>query len=142
MSFLEYFAHPHAPNFAIIGEQPLVIQIHLLAAVCAFAVATIQIFGPKGTIPHRLLGWIWVIFMFTVAISSFFIQLINKGGFSFIHILSVLTLIGVPMLVLAARRHDVKNHRKHAINLYVGALLIAGIFTFLPGRLMWHIFFG
>lgn len=139
---LTAFAHPHAPNLDLIAQAPLVIRVHLIAALCAFTVATIQIFGPKGTLPHRTLGWIWVIFMMTVAVSSFFIQMINPHGFSFIHILSVLTLIGVPMLVLAARRHDVKAHRKAALNLYVGALVIAGFFTFLPGRLMWQIFFG
>ncbi|MBW8880694.1 MAG: DUF2306 domain-containing protein [Asticcacaulis sp.] len=141
-NFFQAFAHPHAPDLALLAAAPLVIQIHLAAAVAAFTVATIQIFGPKGTLPHRTLGWIWVVFMMTVAISSFFIQIINPHGFSLIHILSVVTLIGVPILVLAARRHDVKRHRRIALNLYIGALLVAGIFTFMPGRLMWRMFFG
>ena len=141
-SLLDAFAHPHWPDLALVAAQPLVIKIHLLAALGAFAVATVQIFGPKGTLPHRLLGWIWVVFMLTVAVSSFFVRQINPGGFSFIHILSVVTIVVLPLLVLAARRHDVKSHRRHAISLYVGALLIAGIFTFMPGRLMWHVFFG
>jgi len=139
---LQAFAHPHAPDLALVAQQPMVIKIHLLAALGAFLVATIQIFGPKGTLPHRTLGWIWVVFMATVAVSSFFIQMINPHGFSLIHILSVVTLIVLPMLVLAARRHDVKAHRRYAINLYLGALVIAGAFTFMPGRLMWQVFFG
>lgn len=142
MNLLDAFAHPHAPDLSLVAHAPLVVRIHLIAALGAFGVATLQIFGPKGTLPHRTLGWIWVVFMATVAISSFFIHAINPQGFSLIHLLSVLTLIGLPMLVLAARRHDVKAHRRHAINLYLGALVGAGIFTFLPGRLMWRIFFG
>ena len=142
ISFLDHFAHPHWPDLTPLGEAPLVIKVHLLAALVAFVIATIQIAGPKGTVPHRLMGWIWVIFMFTVAVSSFFIQMVNPHGFSLIHILSAITLIALPLMVFAARRHDVKAHKRHAVQLYVGALLIAGIFTFMPGRLMWQVFFG
>jgi len=129
MSFLSYFAHPHWPTLSLIGQQSLVIQIHLLAAVAAFVVGAIQIFGPKGTTMHRILGWSWVIFMITVAISSLWIKLINHGQFSFIHLFSVVTLIAAPMLVYAARTHNVKRHSGIAIRLYAGALLIAGLFT-------------
>lgn len=136
------FAHPHWPNLALIAAQPLYVQVHLYAALAAFAIGAVQIFGPKGTIPHRILGWIWVVFMFTVAASSFTIRMINPGHLWFIHILSVATLITLPLAVYAARRHDVASHRRHMTGLFVGALIVAGVFTFLPGRLMWRIFFG
>jgi uncharacterized membrane protein len=142
MDLLDAFAHPHAPDFSVVARLSPVIQIHLLAAVAAFAVATWQLIGPKGTIPHRVIGWAWVIAMFTVAVSSFFIREINDGSFSFIHILSVLTLIGLVRLVWEARRHNVKGHRGQALGLYIGGLVIAGLFTFMPGRAMWHIFFS
>ncbi len=145
MSFLDHFAHPHMPNLALVGHVTQAVQVHLLTALAAFVIATIQIFGPKGTGLHRTLGWMWVILMFTVAGSSLFIHIINPhglGGFSFIHILSGATLVALPLMVMAARRHDVKTHRKIATNLYVGALIIAGVFTFLPGRLMYQMFFG
>jgi uncharacterized membrane protein len=142
MPFLSSFAHPHWPTLSLIGQQSLVIQIHLLAAVAAFAVGAIQIFGPKGTSLHRILGWSWVIFMMTVAISSLWIKIINHGQFSFIHLFSVVTLISAPMLVYAARKHNVKRHSGIAVRLYAGALLGAGLFTFFPGRLMWQMFFG
>ena len=70
MSFLDHYAHPHLPNLALIGQVSPVIQIHLLAAVAAFAIGAVQIFGPKGTGMHRILGWTWVIFMVVVAGSS------------------------------------------------------------------------
>lgn len=142
MTFLDHYAHPHLPNLALIGEVPPVIQIHLLAALAAFVIGTIQIFGPKGTGLHRILGWTWVIFMMTVAVSSLFIKIINHGQFSFIHILSGITLVAVPLLVYAARKKDIQAHKKYATRLYVGALLVAGLFTFLPGRLMWQMVFG
>ncbi len=142
MPFLEYFAHPHLPDTALIWQQSPVIQIHLLTALAAFVIATIQIFGPKGTGLHRVLGWSWVVLMFTVAFSSLFIRLINNGAFSFIHILSGLTLFALPVLVYAARTKNINLHKRTATNLYIGALLVAGLFTFLPGRLMWKMFFG
>jgi uncharacterized membrane protein len=141
-SFFNHYAHPHWPDLSMVSHVSPAVQIHLAAAMIAFAVATLQILGPKGTTFHRIVGWGWVIVMFTVAVSSFFIRQINHGTFSFIHILSGVTLVALPLLVLAARRGDIKKHRRDAYQLYIGALLIAGIFTFLPGRLMWHIFFG
>jgi uncharacterized membrane protein len=142
MPYLSYFAHPHWPNVSLIGQQSLVIQIHLLTALLAFTIGAVQILGPKGTGLHRVLGWSWVLIMFTVAISSLFIKIINHGAFSFIHILSGVTLISLPLLVYAARKKRIDQHRRQAMRLYVGALMIAGLFTFFPGRLMWRIFFG
>ncbi|HMD63884.1 MAG TPA: hypothetical protein VKF83_07935 [Stellaceae bacterium] len=37
-------------------DAPSVIQIHAFAAIAAFAVGLVQLTGPKGTIPHRLIG--------------------------------------------------------------------------------------
>jgi len=142
VTLIQAFSHPHLPDLALIAAAPLVIRIHLLLALAAFAVATIQIFGPKGTMMHRILGWTWVVFMATVAGSSFFIRVVNPGGFSLIHILSVVTLIALPLMVYAARRHNVKLHKGIATRLYLFALVGAGMFTLFPGRLMWRVFFG
>jgi uncharacterized membrane protein len=38
-----------------------VIQIHAFAAIAAFVVGAIQLSAPKGTIPHRLVGWLWAV---------------------------------------------------------------------------------
>eukprot|EP01042_Synura_sphagnicola_P010791 gene10791-13825_t len=135
MSYLSYFAHPHWPTLSLIGQQSLVIQIHLLTALAAFVIGAIQLLGPKGTGLHRILGWSWVLIMLTVAVSSLFIKLINHGSFSFIHIFSGLTLVMAPLLAYAARTKRIDLHKRVATRLYTGALLIAGLFTFFPGRL-------
>jgi uncharacterized membrane protein len=44
--------------------------------------------------------------------------------------------------VVAARRHHVGNHRFAMISLFAGALVIAGAFTLLPGRIMHRVVFG
>ncbi len=50
------------------------IQIHAFAAMTAFALGVIQLAAPKGTLPHRTLGWIWVALMHVVSISAFVIH--------------------------------------------------------------------
>ena len=67
-------------------------------------IGIVQFVAPKGTIPHRTLGWIWVALMLVVAISAFWIQHIRMWGpWSPIHLLAVFTLINVPLAVLHAR---------------------------------------
>jgi uncharacterized membrane protein len=120
-----------------------VIQIHAFAAIAAFAVGAIQLSASKGTILHRLVGWLWAVLMLTVAISSLFIHEIRLWGpWSPIHLLSILVLVTLPLAVLHARRHDVGQHRMAMLMLFTGALVIAGVFTFLPGRIMHSVAFG
>ncbi len=48
----------------------------------------------------------------------------------------------LPLAVMHARRHNVDRHRRAMIGIFAGALLIAGAFTFLPGRIMHAVAFG
>ncbi len=47
------------------------IQVHAFAAMTAFALGVVQLTAPKGTLPHRALGWIWVALMLIVSITAF-----------------------------------------------------------------------
>jgi uncharacterized membrane protein len=119
------------------------IQVHAFAAMAAFGLGIVQLTAPKGTLPHRTLGWVWVVLMATVALSSFWIHTIRTfGDFSLIHILSIVTLVALPGAVLDARRHRVDRHAKGMRVLFLAALVIAGLFTFLPGRIMHDVAFG
>ena len=80
--------------------------------------------------------------MLTTAVSSLFIRVLNHGAFSLIHLLSGWVIIATPMAVWAARRHKVDFHRKMMAGLFTGGLVVAGALTFLPGRMMWNVFFG
>lgn len=134
--------HPHAPDLALLAAAPLVIQLHIAGAVTAFVIGSVLLAGVKGTGLHKRLGWIWVAAMALTAISSLFIKVINPGHFSFIHLISGWTLIALPMGIFAIKRRDVRRHRRTMTGMFVGGLVIAGLFTFLPGRLMWHVFLG
>ena len=128
--------------------QPLLdaapaIQVHAFAAIAAFALGMVQLTAPKGTLPHRTLGYIWVALMVVVAGTSFWIHDLRVWGpWSPIHLLAIFTLVTLPLAVLHARRHRVIAHRNAMISMFAGALLIAGIFTFLPGRIMHAVAFG
>jgi uncharacterized membrane protein len=114
-----------------------VIQLHAFAAMAAFGLGLVQFAAPKGTIPHRTIGWIWVVLMAGVCISAFFIhELRTFGPWSAIHLLAIFTLVMLPLAVLRARRHEIAGHRRAMISIFLGALVVAGLFTFLPGRIM------
>lgn len=119
------------------------IPLHALAAMAAFVLGLVQFAAPKGTLPHRTIGWIWVLLMAAVAISSFWIHTIRLvGPFSPIHLLSIFTLIMVPLAVWRAHTHRVADHRRIMIMTFSGALVIAGLFTLVPGRIMHAAVFG
>src|SRR5258707_15744266 len=136
------------PRIRVMSLAPLLeaapaIPLHAFAAMTAFALGVVQLAAPKGTLPHRALGWIWVSVMVLVALSSFWIHQIRLlGPWSPIHLLSIFTLIIVPLGIWRAHPHDVATHRRIMIFTFAGALVIAGLFTFVPGRIMHSVVFG
>ena len=119
------------------------IQLHAFAAMAAFALGVVQLSAPKGTLPHRTLGWIWVTLMVIVSVTAFFIHEIRLWGqWSPIHLLAIFTLVNLPLAVWFAHRHRVQMHRFTMISIFTGALVIAGLFTFVPGRIMHAVVFG
>ena len=132
-----------SPTLIPFFAAPWVIQFHILAAFFAIAGGGVQFFLPKGTSVHKLVGRLWVSSMAVVALSSFFIHEIRLFGlFSPIHLLSVMTLCFLYLGVRAARAGQIVRHRKIMTYSYVLALIITGLFTLLPGRLMHQIFFS
>lgn len=141
-AFLHLKGRLHAPDFGLLAVAPIQIQVHVAAVSIALLVGVRLMCGLKGDTAHRTLGWVWVIAMATAAISSLFIHRSNPNGFSFLHLFAGWTLIALPMGVFAARKHNIRLHGRTMTGLFVGGLLIAGAFAFMPGRLMWRIVFG
>jgi uncharacterized membrane protein len=132
--------HPRPPRFDLILAASPIIQLHIAAALTALAIGTVLLIGIKGTRIHKTLGWAWVVAMALTAVSSLFIRQVNHGSFSFIHLLSGWTIVALPMAVYAIKRGKLSTHRRMMTGLFVGGLIIAGLLTFLPGRLMWGVF--
>ena len=135
-------ARLHAPNLRLIAEAPVAIQVHLATVSAALVLASVQMVGPKGRIVHRAMGWILSVLLLVTAIASLFIPNPRGGLFNPFQVFSVWTLIAVPWALVSARRHNVRRHASIMTGLFLGALVVAGLLTFLPGRLMWRVFFG
>jgi uncharacterized membrane protein len=116
-----------------------VIAAHAAMAGAALVVGGTVLVRRKGTVSHRVLGWTWVLLMASVASSSFAIRF---SGFSWIHGLSVYTLFALVFGVANARRRNIRAHRITMISIFVGALVITGLFTLLPQRLIGQAVWG
>jgi uncharacterized membrane protein len=81
--------------------------------------------------------------MLIVCVSAFFIHRLRIwGAWSPIHLLAIFTLIMLPAGVWRAHVHAVAQHRRVMPGLFLGALVVAGLFTLLPGRIMHAVVFG
>jgi len=121
------------------------IPLHAFAAMAGFVLGVVQLIAPKGTTSHRVFGWAWVLLLAVTAISSFWIH--GHGfrlwrDFGPIHLLSVFVPVMLVIGVMRARRHRVRAHAITMVSIFVGALVIAGVFTFVPGRIMHNVVFA
>ena len=115
--------------------------IHLAAVVPAIAIGVAQLVAEKGTRPHKVLGWIWVLAMLVAAISSFWIMEIRKGaGWSVIHLLSLWVLIALSLALWHIRRGNVRAHKRFMVGTLIG-LAAAGIGALMPGRFLAQLVF-
>ncbi|NIX75115.1 DUF2306 domain-containing protein [Microvirga terricola] len=131
-------------SLAPLIAAPLLIQVHAASAVAALVLGSYQMLSPKGTPSHRRTGWIWAALMMTVAVTSLGI-LSNWpmiGPFGPIHALSALTVLTLPAAVIHARRGRIAGHRRAMMGLFFGGLVVAGVFTLMPGRLIHQAVFG
>jgi uncharacterized membrane protein len=130
-------------SLAPLLEAAPAVQLHAFAAMTAFVLGVVQLTAPKGTLPHRTIGWVWVACMTVISASSFWIhQLRLWGDWSPIHLLSIFTLAMLPLAVWAAHRHAVEHHRRAMTAIFFGALVVAGLFTLVPGRILHKVVFG
>lgn len=78
-----------------------------------------------------------------MALSAAFISTLQVWGpFSPIHLLIPVTLFGLWGGVRAAQRGDIAAHRQAMVSLFVLALVVTGLFTLMPGRIMHQTVFG
>lgn len=118
-------------------EASLVIQTHATSAVIATLLGPVIIFGRKGTKRHKQLGKLWALAMGLAIVSSAFIwQIKLVGPFSPIHILTMLGAWGLVSGINHARKGRIAAHQASMKALYFWALGVAGVFTFMPGRIM------
>jgi uncharacterized membrane protein len=130
-------------NFAALTFASPSVIMHLIFALAAFALGGIQLATKKGTRTHRMLGYIWVAAMVVICLTSFGIKEVMPngmfGGYSPIHLLSLFVLVQLARGIYFAKNKNIRMHRRCMLHTYVGGLVIAGVFTFMPGRLLFKV---
>ena len=121
-----------------------VIAIHMAAALAAVAIGPIALWARQGATQrpriHRAAGYAWVTLMVATAVSALFISGGGPrlGSFGLIHLLIPVTLGMLVMAFVYLARRNVVGHRKMMQRTYIGACVVAGVFTLLPGRFLGH----
>ena len=124
------------------GAKEAAVVIHLATVLPALPIGLYLFATRKGGTRHRWLGRLWMALMAITAIAALFIRHLNDGAFSFVHLASVVTLVGIPLAIRAAQQGRIADHRANLVNMFIGALLVSGLLSFLPGRIMWLWMFG
>lgn len=114
--------------------------VHLATVIPCFLIGFLLLIIKKGTPIHRKLGRVYMVLMlFTATVTLFMPAKVGPqflDHFGWIHSFSFLTIYTVPTAYFAIKRGDVKSHQRKMILLYVGAIIIAGGFTLMPGRFL------
>lgn len=124
-------------NFQEFSNADPVIVVHVICGLCAFIIGPIALYSNARQALHRAAGYLWVFSMILLAGTSFFIDGLKAfGRFGPIHLLSVLTLWSIFEAMRQIYQGNMILHRRIMTNLYWYGLVIAGLFNFLPGRLV------
>ncbi|QPR39072.1 DUF2306 domain-containing protein [Brevibacterium casei] len=110
-----------------------VIAIHAIAALYVLLLGPVQIFRRRRDTAHRILGAGWVTAIVTVCVSSFWIM---PNGFTWLHGLSIWTLVCVAAAITAIRLGSVRVHRHFMIGAYIGTLIAFVFASIIPARLI------
>jgi uncharacterized membrane protein len=130
-------------NLDVLISAPPAIQTHVAAALGALAFGGAQFSTRPGSRLHRRMGYSWVALILVVTISSFFINANPViGRFGWIHGLSLFTTIAVFAGLAAALTGRRRAHEAFMKNIFWFALVVTGLFTLLPGRMMHAFVFG
>lgn len=111
----------------------MIVWAHFVMASLAVVLGLVNLASAKGTPRHRFIGWCWMVVMTFVTVSSFWIRELNDGEFSWIHLLTVWTMISMVAAVLSIRRGRVRAHALWMTGTMIGALIAGGL-AMAPGR--------
>lgn len=119
---------------------------HLATVLPAWVLGSWLLLRRKGSPMHKTLGKVWMLLMLFTALSTLWMPArvgpVWLGHFGFLHLLSLLVFFNIGMAWWAIRHGNVRRHQRYLTGLYIGGLLIAGAFAFMPGRLLHSWLFG
>ena len=122
---------------APLQNADIVIQIHATMATLAVLLGPVAIYRARRDLLHKVVGYVWILAMTATIGTSFFINgLAVIGPFGPIHILSVLAAFSIWKGVAHILAGRVQAHQREMRSLYWTGLVVAGVFAFLPGRIV------
>ena len=124
------------------------IAIHLCSAASAIVLGPVALWARKGRLQrpklHRAFGYAFVTMMLVTAATAVFIRdydYPNVAGYTPIHLLVPFALFSLIGAFWHLGHGNIMGHRKAMQGLYIGACLVAGVFTLMPdrylGKLLW-----
>lgn len=120
--------------------------LHLYTVLPCVVLGAINFMLKKRSPYHKYVGSSYMVLMlFTAFITLFMPAMVGSkifNHFGWIHSFSVLTIYSVPTAYIAIKKGNIKKHKRKLIGLYIGAILIAGAFTLMPGRYLHNILFN
>lgn len=128
-----------------LNQADLIVQIHAYSAVAALILGPVNLYRTKRDRVHKVAGYVWVVLMALVALSALGITA-QVGptlfGFGVIHGLVGVVFVSLFTAIRAARAGDIARHRSGMTQLYWQAMVITGLITLVPGRIMNEVLFG
>ncbi len=125
------------------------IAIHMTFALSAVALGPFALWARLGSLVrphwHRAFGYAWLTCMIGAALSAVFIRSTNPmsiWGFSLIHLLILLTLMGLWRGFAYLAQGNVRGHQLTMQTIYVLACVVTGLFTLTPGRFLGRLLWG
>ena len=137
-------------NFQPLLNASVAVKLHVATVLPAFLLGLWLIFSSrKGSPAHRWAGRAYLALMVVTSLTAVFITshfpfsvAVGTFRFSPVHLFVVLTLTGCWRAWTAVKRGDLATHQKAVRGTFFGALVIAGAFTLLPGRVMHALLFS
>ena len=129
-------------SLAPLLEASMWVQLHVAAAILAIVLGAYQFLSRKGSIPHRIVGWIWVVLLAALCITSFFIPgSWHIGPVSVFHLLSVYTLWSLYRGVQAARDGEVADHKNYMTWLFTLSVVLSALIAVAGGGVLYQVAF-
>lgn len=117
----------------------VLLACHLIPALSATATGAYVVAQPKGTLTHKRWGTRWSLLMLITALTSFGLtggQFAVFHGYSYIHLLSILTLVMVPLGFWAIRQRHLQLHRFTMISLFISLCITGVLAVLMKGRFL------
>jgi uncharacterized membrane protein len=120
------------------------LAVHITAALSAVALGPFALWarltGQQRHKLHRAFGYAWVTMMVLTATSAIFIKgdsaIPRWMGYSPIHLLIGVVFFSLFGAFWFLAKGNIRGHKKTMIGLYLGACVVTGLLTLLPGRFM------